>query len=99
MHMGEGDGGNKIDTMGLLQMVEECTDDDIERFKASLPDVSKNDFEIMSEIRKMLLATLSKLDDEKIKKLRNFSGAFLVGFHDINNLLFLIEILRNPELE
>lgn len=97
--MGEGDGGDIIDTISLLKLVDECSADDIEKFKESLPDVSQRDFELMSDIRKLLLATLSKFDEEKMKKLRSLSKPFLVGFHDINNLFFLMEILRNPDLE
>ncbi|MCC7432584.1 hypothetical protein IT412_03605 [Candidatus Peregrinibacteria bacterium] len=97
--MAGGFDSQEMNTMSLLKMVDDCTTTDIEVFKASLPDDSRVSFEKMSEVRKLLLATLSKLDEEKMEKLRALSGLFLVGLHDVNNLLFVLQLLRNPELE
>lgn len=99
--MGQGVDGGKmdLDTLVLLEMINDCQEQDIEKFKESLPDISKQDFEIMTDIKKLLLTALSRFDEAKIRSIKELSGNFLVGFHDINNLLFLLEILRNPSLD
>lgn len=79
----------------LMERFDTCGEADIRRFADSLEAESRIIFNEMSESRKLIMTMLAKLSDDEVQRLRDsMRNSFLVGFHDLNNELMILQSLK-----
>lgn len=82
--------------LDFLAMIGDCEEIDIQKFRNSLGPEGKIVFDMMNETRQHLMSALDRLSKKQINDLQK-SVTYMVGLHDLNNLLFIFHILREVD--
>lgn len=87
-----------VSGLNLIIKLGECTEEDMKEFRETLPDFGKSIFDRLDEAKKMSLVVLGKMSKEELDAhknlLKDYGGDYLVGIHNLNNVLFILEQCR-----
>lgn len=79
----------------LLELLDQVTPEDIIGYRLGLSVEAKAIFDEIEERRKLIVVALNKLTPEAIEDLRReMKGRYLVGFHDLNNVLIVLTSIK-----
>ncbi|MCC7433036.1 hypothetical protein IT412_05965 [Candidatus Peregrinibacteria bacterium] len=89
---------NGFGYMDFIIMVDDCNEEDEKKLRETLDDSSKEVFDQLTDIRRRIITTFSKLDKNQLEAVKRLSkGNYLVGLHDLNNLLSVFILISEKE--